>query len=806
MADFLSPGTNVSIIPKGPVAAPGQSTAIGGMIGSAQKGPVNSPVLTTSLDDAREVFGDSINSSFLIDQVAAFFQNGGELLYINRVAHYTNITNPATLTAISADRMFDTATGLATSGSLTSSVGSFPVALAVGATFIGSVDAVAQGVLTIQATAATSTGALATYAAGGVGDSITLNVVGVVGNQVIDLSAVAGTQAAYLAAINGALLGASAVDFGGQIRLITDRKGSSAAGTIVSFGGAAAATTGLPVGAFLNAGPNNVANVNAVTAAELGALFGTTFSGTGGKSSTGTANVFGDQMTWASVATGAASSVQLTGGTGVASIAGFDLLLHSGSAAGAGVACLLIEASSPGAWGNTEKVTITHQNVVVGKAAVTAAGATTTLTVSSASRIFVGDQISVTKLLDTQRNVVASIDGNILTFVSSITVPGGGYLGTEDVVQETFTIQTLDSDNIVDQTARGLRMSPLALSRYVENVVNNAFRTPVFVEDQSPVAPDPRPAVCSVLPLGTTTAGSDGGAVVDTDYVGDLGSKLGLYAFDRVFDVNFLAIPGQATVVVQVGIQTYVELRKDIFAILEVPQGLSPTAAVTYVQSTANLASMYEAIYYPWFRAIDVISGATVSVPPSGYIMGIYARTHRQRNFGKAPAGLSTGIVQNIVGLDIEVGKPEYDILYPANINATQKFIGQGMVVFGSRTLDPTGEFGQINVVVIFLTVQDFLNNNTRWVNFENNDSDTRGRVSALVISYLRDLRKAKILVGNTDDEAFFVTCDESNNTPNVIQQGKLVCRIGLAAARPAEFVAFTLEQDTRAIDAALAS
>src|SRR5690606_37736810 len=131
---------------------------------------------------------------------------------------------------------------------------------------------------------------------------------------------------------------------------------------------------------------------------------------------------------------------------------------------------------------------------------------------------------------------------------------------------------------------------------------------------------------------GATTAGTDGSALVDADYVGSAAGKSGLYAFDENDDFLMLSVPGITTVTVQKGLESYAEQRQDIFVIQEVPQGLAPSAAVTHVQVTANLASSYEAIYYPWVKAVDIRDGMLVSLPPSGYVQGVYARTFSRRN------------------------------------------------------------------------------------------------------------------------------------------------------------------------------
>ncbi|HOA00800.1 MAG TPA: hypothetical protein PKI27_00680 [Dermatophilaceae bacterium] len=218
-----------------------------------------------------------------------------------------------------------------TKGSETSNAASFPVALVPGDTFIGKVDnqAIAD-TLTIEATPASITGAAATYAAVLPGDILVVQINGIPGNQTIIFTGLEATQAAFLNTINGQLTGGAALDNGGQVEIRTDRKGSSAGGAIVAGTPAVLVSLGLAPAALVNPGPNNVADVYAVTAAEFAGLLTTTFvNGTAG--STGV-NLGGTRVRWETNTPGPApNGVQFTGGTGVAAIPGFDLLVHNGT-------------------------------------------------------------------------------------------------------------------------------------------------------------------------------------------------------------------------------------------------------------------------------------------------------------------------------------------------------------------------------------------------------------------------------------------------------------------------------------------
>lgn len=803
MVDFQSPGVRVIERRTGAVAIPAVSPGVGALIGEAEKGPVNTPVRIKTPDEFVEVFGSFITGKYLFDEVNAFFNNGGEEVWVVRVAHYTNITDANTLTALKATTMLQSTAGAATAGSLTSDASTFPAYLPAGTVFDGEVDGGAVAGFTIQATVATITGSGASYAAGAGGDSITLNINGVNGDQVIDLSLTGGTQQDYIDDINAQLIGGYVVDDGGgELQIVTDRKGSGAGGNIVSFGGAAAAKTGFSAGAFTNAGPNNVANDREVTGAEFKALHDAGFPG-----STITNNV--TTVTWSSDTTGVASSVQYTSPANIATlIPGFDLALHSGTAVSGAANALLLSASSPGAWGNLTRVTSTKVDTVVAQVAATTAGSATSLVLSSVQRVLVGDIISVTKGADVQRARITNIDTSSkrVELTPSITVPAGGYAGTEDVVNETLTLTFIYADGTT-LVYRNMRMSAEAGVNYVENRVNNTARSPLEVTDQGIALPtDPRPADVTSTLLGQTQAGTDGGTVVDADYAGSSLSKTGLYALTDNDEALMVAIADNTSATVQQATQDYLESRQDMFGILDVPAGLTPEQAVTHVQDTVNLGTSYAAIYYPWVRAVDPRNSAAASFPSCGYVMGVFARTFSNRNFGKAPAGIDDGRISNVVGVETEVKKTSYDILYPANINAIQSKTGRGVVVMGSRTLDPIGDFRQINVRMIFLVVKRVFQAGTEFALFENSNPELWARIRRFMVTYLRGLRQNGILEGTTDAESFFVICDETNNTASVRKSGKVKCRVGLYTPDTAEFLEITLEQDTRAIDAEVAS
>lgn len=259
--------------------------------------------------------------------------------YAHLIASKRRQYQPAasSITALFANANPDTITRVGyTYGQTTSDPGSFPLALENGDTFIGSAQQAVPTTLTIAAYASELTLAGGTYAAGGVGDSVTVevDVFGTIITTVVDLSATAGTQAAYVAAL-AAIVGLSVVADGSDIVLTTDAQGSDATATITAFGGAADVKLGLPAlpAPLVALGASNVPNRFSVTAADFVAF---TVAEGGILGSTFTANVDGS-VTWITNNPGAApAGVQWSASTGVAKVAGWDLSEYNGVSGTAG--------------------------------------------------------------------------------------------------------------------------------------------------------------------------------------------------------------------------------------------------------------------------------------------------------------------------------------------------------------------------------------------------------------------------------------------------------------------------------------
>jgi len=208
----------------------------------------------------------------------------------------------------------------------------------------------------------------------------------------------------------------------------------------------------------------------------------------------------------------------------------------------------------------------------------------------------------------------------------------------------------------------------------------------------------------------------------------------------------------------------------------------------------------YAALYYPCVKArVETLTNGKINrieqfVPPSGYIAGIYARIDAERGGHKAPAN---EIVQGILEIKTPISKGEQDVLNPNGINCIRAFAGRGIRVWGTRTTVSDGLWKYVNVRRLFLYIEESIDEGTRWVVFEPNGEKLWGRVRATITEFLTRVWRDGALMGTKPEEAFFVKCDRTTMTQGDIDNGRLICVIGVAVVKPAEFAIFRIGQFT---------
>lgn len=278
--------------------------------------------------------------------------------------------------------------------------------------------------------------------------------------------------------------------------------------------------------------------------------------------------------------------------------------------------------------------------------------------------------------------------------------------------------------------------------------------------------------------------------------------RLGMFALDRIDEVMQLVIPDFAGDTVVMGDQIdYAEGRLDIFNIFTTPQGFDAEEAKDFKTITYTRKSKFAAMYWPWIRVTDPLNSAkTLTVPPLGWVAGIYSRTDNTRNVGKAPGGTVDGALRFLVGLESDPDKGERDTVYPVRINPLINTTQTGLAVWGVRTMSPSNDvLRYINAVRLFQFVEKSIFNSTFGFVFESISSNLYSQIKTTVDGFLLNLFNTGHFAGNSPDQAFFVICDGSNNPPEVVNRGQVIVDIGIAPNRPGEFIRFRFSQKTLA-------
>ena len=247
-------------------------------------------------------------------------------------------------------------------------------------------------------------------------------------------------------------------------------------------------------------------------------------------------------------------------------------------------------------------------------------------------------------------------------------------------------------------------------------------------------------------------------------------------------DVALIAAPGLLAAEAIEAIIGHCEAHRR-FAVLDCPR-VDPAT----LDPRAGRSSADAACYVPWLD----LGGRYV--PPSGHVLGIYARTDAARGIWKAPAN---EVVEGALGLEYAIDQHMQGLLNPRGVNAIRETSGRGIRLWGARTLSADPEWKYVNVRRLLLYLERSIDEGTRWVVFEPNAEPLWAAVRHAVQFFLFSHWRAGALAGMKPQEAFYVRCDRATMTQADLDSGRLVCEIGIAPLRPAEFVIFRIGQWT---------
>jgi hypothetical protein len=297
----------------------------------------------------------------------------------------------------------------------------------------------------------------------------------------------------------------------------------------------------------------------------------------------------------------------------------------------------------------------------------------------------------------------------------------------------------------------------------------------------------------------TLTDGDDQiGALTSLNYIGtdnpDPDRRTGLQAFRNIEEISILGAPGQVSAQIQSALISHCELMRYRFVVLDGPR--PPQDALSDVQTQRQqFDTKYAALYHPWLLIPEPypLSVSLISdypVPPSGHVLGIYARTDIERGVHKAPAN---EVVRGILGLQRVLNKEQHDILnpYPVNINVIRDFRdnNRGIRVYGGRVITSDSDWKYVNVRRLLIFIEASIDRGLQWVVFEPNAEPLWARVRRSISNFLTLVWRNGGLEGTKVEEAYFVKCDRTTMTQTDLDSGRLICLVGVAPVKPAEFV-----------------
>lgn len=293
----------------------------------------------------------------------------------------------------------------------------------------------------------------------------------------------------------------------------------------------------------------------------------------------------------------------------------------------------------------------------------------------------------------------------------------------------------------------------------------------------------------------TLANGADGNAALGTDdfkglAIAGVRSIQGLAALelDPYREIALVHAPGVGFEIAK-EVVTHCEKLRFRFAVIDSAQGQDPGDP----RNTINDSS-YAAFYYPWILTSDPRTGARKLIPPGGHVLGVYARSDTERGVFKAPAN---EIVRGALAIETDINDEMQNTLNPKGVNAIRSFPGRGIRVWGARTITSNADWKYVSVRRFSIFLERSIYEGTQWVVFEPNDDRLWARVVDTIRVFLRTQWRQGALFGRTEQEAFFITCDRTTMSQDDILNGRLICEIGIAPVRPAEFVIFRISQNT---------
>jgi phage tail sheath protein FI len=797
----------------------GASTSTAAMVGLAARGPVNTPTLTTSAGSFTRLFGGLLDPRVFTDGLDSmpqaafgFFANGGSRLYVTRIVG-DNASFAST--SIWGDAAGATAgvTLIARAGAGDSRIAiSDDTDIAAGKDFVIS-DGVASETVQTMGAAAQTLVVLAEPVT-----ELVANAATVKKQTIVPGAAQAGFG--DMAAGGGLVFTPTLALAVGTVLRIQDTVDTDKVDyvTIKTLNTNDMTQPGL---VFDHPAATTTVDVVTLTPAASGGKAEASPAGSGSLWVDDASSLAAGDLAGIATATGFEYRL-VTGTPKIATLKDPLAYTHaSGTPIGMVSRLMQVHARYPGGWGNALVVRAVPVSLLNSTMKLAAGANALSLSLNSTFGLFAGSALQLGTGGSAQLVTVKSVNRtkNEVTLES----PLGTGVGLGDAVASrefNLFVDRYENDKVVEsEQFEGLALHP-AHARYAPKAVgafdrasdtsadsgaSELVRVSDRAKDDSGTDLPGADVLRQSAPVGSSfhmTGGDDDLASIDDNsFIGDASDdphlRTGIQAMENENSLSIVAVPGRTSVPVQNALLEHCEKMRYRFAVIEPPAGSKIAEARAHRQ---NFDSTRGAIYYPWLDVPDPVGapGDLIRIPPSGHVMGIYARTDVARGVWKAPAN---EVVRGIVQLDTALTKGEQDILNPVHVNCFRDFrsVNRGLRLYGARTLSSDPEFRYINVRRTLLYIEQSLDTGLQWAVFEPNAEPLWASVKQSVTGFLRTLWRDGGLEGTSEEEAFFVNIGyDVTMTQADIDNGRMIVVIGVAIVKPAEFVIVRISQKTR--------
>ena len=724
----------------------GVATAVTGAVGVTERGPLGVATLTTSFEEWVKVFGSFISDSDLSIAVQGFYDNGGVQLYTVRTVHYADVTSPATKTSVAATLNLATGATAPTAGTVLGT-NTAPFDLEPGDTMSIDVDGGGPTVATFTAVAAAITsGNSETY---DLIDGLTLileidngspQTVTFDTAEFVDITNATALEVA--AVINAEISGASANGGTGSVVLTSDSRGTDSDVEITGGTANSGGANRLNFSLVAVAGTGNVADIDAVTTAEVETVLEAAVA-----SLVVTAESGAIRLTANGNPPGATSTVQVVAASTADDELGFDNATYTGSS-GASVDTLQVDGKTDGAYANDIRLVV----------AAATSGEADRFNLNVEDNGVIVERYSNLSMLDADTNYVETImndadTGSNLVAVTDLDAAGAG---------ASAAIQRPANGTLGPMTGGDNGLTSLDDNDFVGSAAGG---TGIRAFDQ-------------VLGLRLLTVPGRATSAVHNAMITYSEVTRSMEMF------SILDCPAGLTAA---GVVTYVTTTASLKNLSEFGAIYWPRIKVLNPNKTV------------FGNEDDLV------VPPSLHLAGMYARTDGSQPSGVfvPPAGEETGKIFGATGLETEevLDEGKRDIVFPELINPITTYPGAPIHADGARTLKDTGSFPTIGerrgVIFVEQSIKDFL----RVFKHKNNTEALRNTISRSIIAFLLIQTDNNAFQSTNPALAFFVDISRALNPPSVIFARQLVIRVGLATNKPTEFIILRVSQDTRALE-----